>query len=292
MGDEGLLIRPQDQALAILAILTVFFLIVGLVQAFEAPSRSRRHRRRRRRQRLVPRKANAREKSGTAAGRSETLPVMRGQAQTQTVFPPPRAGPSGKEKPGVRASPERATASRKETSRRVVELFRRALAGQDDARRQIIEQRADEKLPSERLRTFREILLHQEKMVVRFTDGRVIEGYSYDFYPTKTSFHLFPAVSECPDEPIEVHIKDLRVVFFVRDYAGDRSYNEHKEFMEGERPARRKIEVTFMDGEVLVGSTISYHPGNPGFSFVPADPKSNNLRVFAVFTAVVKVRFL
>jgi hypothetical protein len=52
------------------------------------------------------------------------------------------------------------------------------------------------------------------------------------------------------------------------------------------------MEVTFKDGEVLVGTTLGYDPSRPGFFIFPADPKSNNIRVFAVATAVKKVRFL
>ncbi len=131
-------------------------------------------------------------------------------------------------------------------------------------------------------------------MVIHYADGRVLKGYSYDFYPNKPVFHLLPPSPgfSFTDEAIQVRIGDLKAVFFVRDFVGEPSYNERKEFAEGERPPGRKIEVTFRDGEVLVGSTIGYDPRRPGFFFIPADPKSNNLKVFAVRTAVAGVRFL
>jgi hypothetical protein len=54
----------------------------------------------------------------------------------------------------------------------------------------------------------------------------------------------------------------------------------------------RKVEVIFKDGEALVGSTQGYQADRPGFFMVPADPQSNNERIFVVAKAVQKVSFL
>ena len=135
--------------------------------------------------------------------------------------------------------------------------------------------------------------VEQGKIIARYADGRVMKGYTRDFHPhTSPHFHLFPPEVGPSDKAVEIQISDLKAVFFVRDFAGDPSYNERKEFTEGERPPGRKVKVTFKDGEVLVGSTVGYNPHRPGFFFIPADPKSNNLKVFAVTTAVSNVQFL
>lgn len=134
--------------------------------------------------------------------------------------------------------------------------------------------------------------VEQGKIVVRYAAGKILRGYSRDFHPSKPHFHLFPADAGLSDKAVEVRISDLKAVFFVRDFAGDPSSNEEKEFAEGERPLGRKVEVTFKDGEVMVGSTLGYDSHRPGFFFIPADPKSNNLKVFAVATSVTNVRFL
>jgi hypothetical protein len=129
------------------------------------------------------------------------------------------------------------------------------------------------------------------KVVARYIDGRVAKGLSQDFFPNKDRFHIY-AADKSSGETVEILLKDLKAVFFVRDFVGDSEYNERKEYVEGEKPSGRKIEVTFKDGEVLVGTTLGYDPTRPGFFLFPADPKSNNVRVFAVITAVKKVRFL
>ena len=132
------------------------------------------------------------------------------------------------------------------------------------------------------------------KIVVHYRNDRIIKGYSYDFYPNKSHFHLLPPVAgfSFTDEAIEVTVEDLKAVFFVKDFAGDPTYNERKHFAPGERPPGRKVAVKFRDGEMLVGSTVGYEPHRPGFFLIPADPKSNNLRVFVVAKAVSGIRFL
>ena len=88
-------------------------------------------------------------------------------------------------------------------------------------------------------------------------------------------------------------VKRLKAVFVVRDFYGNPQYNERKEYIEGEAPHGLKLEVTFTDGEVMVGSTLlSYDPNRQGNFIIPADPESNNIRVFVVSSAVKSVRQL
>ena len=128
------------------------------------------------------------------------------------------------------------------------------------------------------------------KIVVRYADGRVMKGYTQDFFPNKPQFHLFPAAAGPSGEAMTVLLKELKGVFFVRDFEGNPQHHEQKKFAEGGHPSGRKMEVTFVDGEVLVGATMGYDPQRPGFFLSPADPETNNLRVFVVSAAVSKVR--
>lgn len=129
------------------------------------------------------------------------------------------------------------------------------------------------------------------KVVARYVNGKRVKGFSQDFFPNKDRFRVYPATRPS-GEATEVLVKELKAVFFVQDFAGNSLYHERKKYLEGEKPSGRKVEVTFMDGEVLVGTTLGYDPNRPGFFLFPADPKSNNIRVFAVSTYVKKVRYL
>jgi hypothetical protein len=129
------------------------------------------------------------------------------------------------------------------------------------------------------------------KVVVRFANGKILKGYTQDFFPNKDRFHLFPTGK--PDAlGVDVFVKDLKAIFLVRDFAGDPQYRERKKFVNGEKPSGRKLEVTFLDGELIVGYTFGYDRNRPGFFVLPADPKSNNIRVFVVASAVRQVRQL
>jgi hypothetical protein len=136
------------------------------------------------------------------------------------------------------------------------------------------------------------MLMERIKVVVRYADGRVIKGYTQDFHPNKPQFHLFTTDSGLSGKAVEVLVEELKAVFFVVDFEGDPQYNEQKQFAEGSQPLGQRLEVTFADGEVLVGSTVGYNPKRPSFFLFPTDPKSNNLRVFVVSTAVKEVRHL
>ena len=130
------------------------------------------------------------------------------------------------------------------------------------------------------------------KVVVKYVNGKVIKGFMQNFSPNKDRFHLIPA-----DNPssgtTEVLLKHLKAVFVVRDFSGNPQYNERKKYVEGETPSGVKVEVTFLDDEVMVGSTVlGYDPERQGNFIIPADPGSNNVRVFIVSSAMKSVRQL
>jgi hypothetical protein len=120
------------------------------------------------------------------------------------------------------------------------------------------------------------------KVVARSTNGTLIKGYTYDFSPGRRRFHIFEA-PDASSDPRPVLLNELKAVFLVRDLAGNPKHNERKTFLNGDRPAGRKIEVVFKDNEVLVGSTeADLSKTTPGLLFTPADPTSNNIQVYAV----------
>ena len=106
----------------------------------------------------------------------------------------------------------------------------------------------------------------------------------------KDRFYLHPQERSTGQDSQLVLVRDLKAIFFVRDFGGNPAYDERRQFADGDKPQGRKMEVLFKDGEKLVGSTLGYDPGRPGFFIHPADDKSNNLRVFVVQAFVDKVR--
>jgi hypothetical protein len=132
----------------------------------------------------------------------------------------------------------------------------------------------------------------QNKIVVRYMDGRLLKGYTGDFLPTKAAFHLTPRDAPPGAKPVLVQVAELKAVFFVKDLVGNPDHRERLEFPADRPPVGRKIRVAFKDGEILVGTTQGYDPTRVGFFIVPADSDSNNERCFVVGNATVKVSFL
>ena len=126
------------------------------------------------------------------------------------------------------------------------------------------------------------------KVVARYWDGLLLRGYTNDFHPSKAHLHLMSTPTA--GAAALVPLSQLKALFFVKDFAGDPSYVDERHF--AKRPIGRKIEVVFRDGEVLVGSTLNYRPDGQGFFVQPADPRSNNLRVFVTHAAIRHIRFV
>jgi hypothetical protein len=128
------------------------------------------------------------------------------------------------------------------------------------------------------------------KVVVAYLDGRRSRGCVYDFSPLKDVFRLVGEGDVAQQKGAEIDLKDLKALFFVKDFRGDSRYRESKKIDDG-KPGR-KIEVTFSDGEKIVGTTQGYNPKSKGFFVFPADAKSNSMRIFVVNWNVRDVKFL
>lgn len=130
------------------------------------------------------------------------------------------------------------------------------------------------------------------KVVARFTDGRLVKGYTHDFTPAKDRFHVDVVGSAPGEKAVEIGREDLKALFFVKDFDGDPNRVDVNAFDASRPVVGRRIRVVFQDGEVLVGTTMGYQPGRPGFFLEPADTQSNIRRCFVVASATREIRFL
>jgi hypothetical protein len=131
------------------------------------------------------------------------------------------------------------------------------------------------------------------KVVARFSNGRVLKGFTGDFVPTKPSFRLTPADAEGTAKPIEVQVEELKALFFVKELRSKPHIYPHRQQFDPRKPAAgRKIRVVFLDGEIMTGTTQSYDPRRAGFFVFPADEASNNERCFVVAGAIKELTFL
>jgi hypothetical protein len=115
--------------------------------------------------------------------------------------------------------------------------------------------------------------MEPSKIVVRYRNGKILKGYTQNFFPNKPVFHVNRHGGTGPGDVVEVNIDDLKAVFFVRDFTGNAKHVERKQL-------------------VMVGTTTGYDPKRPAFFLFPIDPSSNNVRIFVVTKTVRTARFL
>ena len=130
------------------------------------------------------------------------------------------------------------------------------------------------------------------KVVARFADGHMIKGTTSDFAPGKEIFHMTEANAPAGQKPVEVFTRDLKALFFVKDFEGDPKHVTRNEFDPQHPPTGRKIKVLFKDGEELAGTTTGYQPGRPGFFLVPVDADSNNERCYVITAFTREISFI
>jgi len=132
---------------------------------------------------------------------------------------------------------------------------------------------------------------NRAKVVAAYLDGRRLKGITNDFSPVRDHFFLFSAdVEPKPgDRGTAVRLAELKALFFVKDFAGDPHH--HDAVVNSPLPGK-KIEVTFADGEKMIGSSVAYNPRNLGFFLQPADPTGNNERIFVINHNVKQVKVM
>src|SRR3989449_10991113 len=85
------------------------------------------------------------------------------------------------------------------------------------------------------------------KVVVAFLDGRRVKGYVYNFSALRDAFSVFPHENSRKQHAVEIKMKDLKAIFFVKDFVSNREYQDDPL---PERLKRgRKIEAPLSDGE-------------------------------------------
>jgi hypothetical protein len=130
------------------------------------------------------------------------------------------------------------------------------------------------------------------KIVARYKDGRLKKGITMDFIPGKETFHIMPSMAMQGEKLRAISCKDLKAIFFVKDFAGNSRYQDKQELDQNQPVPGRKIKVLFLDGEQLVGTTRVYQPGCTGFFVTPADPMSNNERCYVIVQATREVNLI
>ena len=130
----------------------------------------------------------------------------------------------------------------------------------------------------------------EKKIVVHTQDGGIHKGVTHDFDPDQDKFHLLPA--EGGGVPMRFQVSDLKALFYVKDYVGNRDFVARRQFDDAQRAARRAI-VSFNDGEEIWGVLgEGADEDGTGFYFFPADTRDNNVRIYVIRSAMKEMRLV
>lgn len=136
-----------------------------------------------------------------------------------------------------------------------------------------------------------------QRVILRFLDGKMLKGLVKDL--KLTDDHVF--IKDESSQQLKVRLKELKAIFFVKSFDGNRSYNEKKNFS-GTPPASKRVFVKFKDGETMVGfmeGDVPWEKGfflesikEKGFHLIPVDEDSNNIKILVITTAVKDVAMI
>ena len=126
--------------------------------------------------------------------------------------------------------------------------------------------------------------MSETRVVAHFLDGHLLKGTTEDFAPNRPGFHLHPLGS---GSPVAIACEDMKALFFVHQLAGDPEHKRLPGFghVSNEATQGKKIAIRFLDGELLFGYAHSYTSDRNGFFVLPADPMSNNIRIYVMRSA-------
>jgi len=141
-------------------------------------------------------------------------------------------------------------------------------------------------------------IFFEDKVVAHFKDGRIVKGHTRDFSPSRDSFTLQPYVGDTG--PVPVFLDDLKAVFHVRTFEGNRDHPPARGRVGTVGEPRfssvmeqgRRVALQFNDGERLWGYAEMDQVPARGFFFFPTDPGDNNLRVYVVKSSLKEMVFL
>lgn len=127
----------------------------------------------------------------------------------------------------------------------------------------------------------------QNKIVLHFLNKKIVKGLTSDFLPNKNIFHIEERDTR---KIIEVDIKQLKGIFFVKNHEGDKNYREKKDIEKA--GLGKRIKVKFKDGEIIIGYTTGFSRDRSGFYLFPTDPNSNTIKIFVVIDATKEITFI
>lgn len=121
----------------------------------------------------------------------------------------------------------------------------------------------------------------RQKVVIRYTDGRVRRGFLAKGAAPQEATPGPPVVEDFGGKLVKVAPPEIKAIFFVKSFEGNRDYSEFKVYSSRPNGKGVWIRVHFKDGEVIEGVAANSFDtySKEVFYMTPPDPGSNNQAV-------------
>jgi hypothetical protein len=129
--------------------------------------------------------------------------------------------------------------------------------------------------------------MDRTKVIARKLDGQIIKGY------IETAPEVIYAddisISSLTEKVIEVPKREMKALFFPREFSGNKEYSDVKFFENQPRIEGLWVRVTFYDNEMIEGIVSNFRRLllDETFYLKPTDANSNN-ELVCVFKASMK----
>ena len=126
----------------------------------------------------------------------------------------------------------------------------------------------------------------KRKVILRKLDGEVLKGYVEGTPDLLTADQV--TITSLTEETIHVPMRDVKALFFVRKFSGNKEYSEVKFFDSQPKIDGLWVRLHFLDSESIEGivsNSIKFLVED-GFYLKPPDPNSNNRLMFVVKSAL------
>ena len=128
--------------------------------------------------------------------------------------------------------------------------------------------------------------MEKRKVIVRKLNGEIVKGYMNPS-PEFTRGDII-TITSLTDESIQVPKREMKALFFVRRFTGNRDYSEVKFFESQPRIDGLWVRLKFHDDETIEGiitNSIRFTVDD-GFFLKPPDPNSNNRLMYVLKVAL------
>ncbi|MEW5975172.1 MAG: hypothetical protein AB1898_05120 [Acidobacteriota bacterium] len=128
--------------------------------------------------------------------------------------------------------------------------------------------------------------MNRRKVIARKKNGEILKGFIDSIPEFTDESHV--AIVSLTEETIVIPKTELKALFFVKKFSGNREYNEVKFFESQPKIDGLWVRLTFYDREMIEGivSNSIRFLQEDGFYLRPPDPNSNNRMMYVVKSAL------